>query len=359
MRWIEPFLEQSMLIMEHPVFRRFWYPTLALTDLAEGPKPFTLLGQPIVLWMQEAGRPAALVDRCPHRSARLSVDSLVVDGSLRCGYHGWRFNGQGACVLVPQMPELAPGARRGVRSFRCEARYGYAWVCLEEPLADIPHIRHSDDPGFRQVLEYAEDWSSNMLRITENALDIGHISFVHRRTFGDDANPAAPLIAMHPLENGVNFRCEVPVANRELQQRNLDIPEPQTLRIVDIKWYLPCTFVLHFTYPNGLIHEICGFATPIDNQRVRRIQFAYRNDTEADAPAAQVAEFDRAVAAEDRRILESTDFDYPLDPRDDVHMVIDRPGIEMRRVLRELLAAHEPGSAANGAAAASIEDLVR
>jgi phenylpropionate dioxygenase-like ring-hydroxylating dioxygenase large terminal subunit len=77
-----------MQIMQHPVFRQFWYPTLAATDLQSGPKPFTLLGENIVLWRQGDGTPAALEDRCPHRRARLSVDSYVVDGALQCGYHG-------------------------------------------------------------------------------------------------------------------------------------------------------------------------------------------------------------------------------------------------------------------------------
>jgi phenylpropionate dioxygenase-like ring-hydroxylating dioxygenase large terminal subunit len=334
-----------MLVMQHPVFRRFWYPTLALEDLRSGPKPFRLLGQDLVLWRNAAGEPAALEDRCPHRSARLSVDSLVVDGALRCGYHGWRFDPSGTCVLVPQAPDLVPGMRNAVRAFRAQARYGYVWVALEEPLLDIPHIRHSDDPSYRQVLEYAEDWRAGMLRVCENALDISHVSFVHRQTFGNDAKPVAPRLDLVPLEHGVNFRCRVPVANREAQQKNLNIAEDETLRIVDIRWLLPCTFILHFTYPTGLVHEICGFATPIDDGNVRRIQFAYRSDTEADAPAESVAAFDRSVGAEDRRMLESTDPDFPLDPRAEAHMFLDRPGLVMRELLRELIRKHDPNAA--------------
>lgn len=39
-----------MLITQEPIFRRFWYPTLRLHELDEGPRPFTLLGEDIVLW---------------------------------------------------------------------------------------------------------------------------------------------------------------------------------------------------------------------------------------------------------------------------------------------------------------------
>jgi len=197
-----------MLIMQHPVFRRFWYPTLALADLADGPKPFKLLSENIVLWRQANGAPAALEDRCPHRRARLSVDSYVIDGALQCGYHGWRFNAGGRCVLVPQMPDAQPGAKSQVKSYQCKERYGFVWVCLsEEPLLDIPYIRHSDDPAFRQVFEYDEDWKANAFVVCENALDIGHISFVHRKTFGNDQKPASPRLQIVPLDHGVNFNA--------------------------------------------------------------------------------------------------------------------------------------------------------
>jgi phenylpropionate dioxygenase-like ring-hydroxylating dioxygenase large terminal subunit len=331
-----------MLASQHPVFRRFWYPTLSLAELAAGPKPFRLLGEDIVLWLDGGGAPAALEDRCPHRQAKLSVDSQVVDGKLACGYHGWQFGGSGACLFVPQMPELKPGSKMAAKAYRCEARHGFAWVCLEEPLRDIPHIRHSDDPAFRQIFEYEEDWDANFLRVGENALDIGHVSFVHRATFGDDAKPAAPRLALHPLEGGVNFTCRVPVANRADQQRNLRIAATETVRQVDIRWLLPCSFILHFTYPTGLIHEICGFATPIDDHRCRRIQFVYRSDTEADAPGESVAAFDRKVAVEDRRMLESCPADYPLDPRAEAHMILDRPSLVMRQMLRALIREHDP-----------------
>jgi phenylpropionate dioxygenase-like ring-hydroxylating dioxygenase large terminal subunit len=334
-----------MQLMQHPVFRRFWYPTLATADIETGPKPFRLLGENIVLWRQADGSPAALEDRCPHRRAKLSVDSYVVDGALQCGYHGWRFGGNGRCLLVPQMPDLTPGPKHDVRRYKCQARYGFIWVCLEEEaLQDIPHIRHSDDPSFRQVFEYAEDWSANMLVVCENALDVGHISFVHRGTFGNDQKPAAPRLNLVPMENGVNFRCTVPVANRELQQKNLHIEEGETVRTVDIRWIMPCTFVLHFTYPTGLTHEICGFATPIDGQNIRRIQFVYRSDTEQDARAEQVAKFDRSVAAEDKRMLESCDSNFVLSPVLLAHMMLDRPGLVMRRMLSELISQHDPNA---------------
>ena len=326
-----------MLITQEPIFRRFWYPTLRLDELDDGPKGFTLLGQDIVLWKQQDGTPTALEDKCPHRSVKLSIDSLVVDDTLRCGYHGWRFDGSGGCVLVPQAPDTTPPARNAVTSFHCTERYGYVWVCLEEPVRDIPHLPFSDDPGFRQIFEYDQDWNANALRIAENALDLAHVSFVHRVTFGEDENPVAPPLSLFDVEDGIGVECELQVANRQDQQKNLNISEDHTMRFMRIQWLLPTLFTLRLKYPTGLIHQICGFATPIDDQHSHRCQFVYRNDTEEDAPAAEIAAFDKRVAEEDRAILESCGPDYPLDLHAEAHMWLDRPQLEMRKLLADWL----------------------
>ena len=329
-----------MLATQQPVLRRFWYPTLALEALRQGPQPFELLGEKVVLWQDEGGTPVALEDRCPHRSVPLSNDGRVIDGTLQCGYHGWRFNSEGACTLVPQSPGLDLSKRCRVKSYQCTVRYGFVWVCLEEPLEDIPHIPEAFDPSYRLVPEYAEVWQASAFRVAENALDIAHVSFVHRQTFGDEQEPVSPKLKVTALANGVEINTRVPVANYEEQQRNLNIPDDKTVRIVTIKWLRPSTFLLHFTYPNGLKHLIVGFATPMTDHSCYRIQFCLRNDTEADAPAEAVAAFDRAVGREDRKMLESAHYDFPLDLRAEFHMLLDQPSILMRRQLLQLLKQH-------------------
>ena len=60
------------LCTKQKVLRRFWYATLPVGKLQDGPKPFTLLGENIVLFLDGEGKPAALADRCCHRTAKLS-----------------------------------------------------------------------------------------------------------------------------------------------------------------------------------------------------------------------------------------------------------------------------------------------
>jgi hypothetical protein len=43
-----------MLNTKQPVLRRFWYAVMPI-DLKDGPRPFTLLGEPIVLFLDRKG----------------------------------------------------------------------------------------------------------------------------------------------------------------------------------------------------------------------------------------------------------------------------------------------------------------
>ena len=130
-----------MLTTKQKVLRRFWYAVMPLEDLAAGPKPFRLLGEDIVLFLGADGKPAALEGSllpshrpsCPRAGARTA--------RLVCGYHGWTYDRTGKVVHVPQFPVQQEVAELSTPAYHCEARYGYAWVALDEPLAPDPRCR--------------------------------------------------------------------------------------------------------------------------------------------------------------------------------------------------------------------------
>jgi len=332
-----------MLVTQQTVLRRFWYPVMPMAALADGPRAFTLLGAEIVLWLDAEGNPAAAIDRCCHRSARLSRGRCQ-GGLLQCGYHGWTFDRTGRTVRIPQRQDgdLAANTRIGIAAYHAAARYGYAWVCLGQPLAGIPDLPEADDTGFRCIDEFYETWDAPGLRIMENSFDNAHFSYVHQSTFGVAEDPVPAPFTIEPNETGFVMLSEVPVKNRELQQRNLKIAEAATVRRYEKIWYMPFSRRMKITYPNGLQHVIFTAATPIDDRRSQVVQFAFRNDTEADAPARDVIAFDRQVTMEDRAIVELCDPDVPLSLRggEEFHMGADGPGLEMRRQIKALLDAH-------------------
>ena len=139
-----------MLTSRQRIWRRFWHAVVPLDDLQSGPRPFRLLGEDIVLFLDQNGRPAALKDRCRHRTARLSK-GWCKDGQIVCGYHGWQYDREGRLTRIPQLdPHLRVPDER-VKTYPCQARYGYAWVALDDPVRPLFEVPEDSDPAFRRI----------------------------------------------------------------------------------------------------------------------------------------------------------------------------------------------------------------
>ncbi len=330
-----------MLVTQHPVFRRFWYPVIPMEQLADGPKPFTLLGTRIVLWLDAEGKPAATQDRCCHRTAQLSR-GFCENGNIVCGYHGWTFDRTGACVRVPQITEAARQPKYSIPGYHCQERYGYAWVALAEPLYGIPEIPEASTPGFRRIHEFYEPWECAALAFIENGFDLAHPSFVHRGTFGSNTDLTGIIEEITPFEGGFRATGSSQVRNSEAQKKNLGMTSETTTRLRTNAYWMPFAQRVGIGYPNGLNHIIVNIMTPIDDRHSQLVQFCFRNDTEEQAPAAGVIAFDRAVTLEDKYILETVDPDILLTGyhEREKSMGTDRPGLLIRKMLHELLVAH-------------------
>ncbi len=137
-----------MLVTKQPVLKQFWYPVLPIAHLLPSkPQPFELLGQRIVLWMDEDGKPAAVVDRCCHRSAQLSK-GVVVEGNIRCPYHGWCFNAEGVVFRFPNCNPgqfLRPTECRRTIAPNAMTTFGSVW---ENPSSQFQTFQNLRIPNF-------------------------------------------------------------------------------------------------------------------------------------------------------------------------------------------------------------------
>lgn len=340
-----------MLVTQQPVLRKFWHAVMPLSALANGPKPFTLLGENIVLFLDAAGAPAALKDRCCHRTAKLSkgwcVDAqgkTCGQGNLQCGYHGWTYAPSGQVVAIPQYEAgraISPDYK--TTAYPCTARYGYAWVALEDPVGEIPDIPEFADPAYRTIFQFYERWQTSPMRALENSFDNAHFSFVHRATFGVAASPKPSKYELVENETGFYAETVIAAANPERFKRISGVADAITTRHMRNAYFLPFSRRLDIEYPSGIRHIIINCFTPIDDGSMQLCQWLFRNDTEADCPAQMLIDFDAEITREDKDILESTDPDAVVDLRRrgvEYSMDSDRPGILIRRKLMELLARH-------------------
>jgi nitrite reductase/ring-hydroxylating ferredoxin subunit len=87
--------------------------------------------------------PPAAAPPAARRLAPLSEGRIEADGSLQCAYHGWQFDGRGACTHIPQLrsddraQQTACASRRAcVRAFPTQVVHGLLWVLPDSsPLA--------------------------------------------------------------------------------------------------------------------------------------------------------------------------------------------------------------------------------
>lgn len=181
-----------------------WYVACASRDLGRKPHTLTLYGRPLVLFRDEYGRPAALLDRCPHRNAPLSTGA-VRDGTLECGYHGWRFDREGACRFVPGLMGNGAPKGRDAEWYACREQDGFVWVYAtpgEAPSREPFRFPLVHDPRYT-VIRQTLDMEGTIHAVAENALDVPHTAFLHRGLFRSGASTREIEVRVSRTTNGV------------------------------------------------------------------------------------------------------------------------------------------------------------
>lgn len=177
--------------------REYWYPACLSKELRHNDaRPVTLVGDNLVLFRDADGLPRALENRCPHRSAMLSLGQVgaFAPGTLTCRYHGMTFDGSGTCVAyVGDGPDSPAIGKIRARGYPTEEVAGIVWVWMGDNPTPRPLFEHQ--PKAREVLTQRSllvqraqlDYSH--LNMVDNATDLTHVGCLHRTCllFGDQA----------------------------------------------------------------------------------------------------------------------------------------------------------------------------
>src|SRR5579871_5386395 len=120
--------------------RRYWLPAALAEELPQGgtPLPVRMLGEDLVLFRGEQGRPGLLAIHCSHRGADLSYGRLE-DGGLRCIYHGWLYDRDGNCLDQPGEP---------AGSTYHDKIHQLAYPCVERAGAIFAYLGPGEPPEF-------------------------------------------------------------------------------------------------------------------------------------------------------------------------------------------------------------------
>lgn len=166
-----------------PPFPNGWFHVCLSQNLAKGQvKELDLFGQKLVLFRGEDGVSSVLDGFCPHLGANLGVAGEVNKNCLKCCFHGWEFDKNGACTGIAGASVIPPGA--SLRKWPSEEKNGsiYVWHDAEnrEPTWRVDDI---DDINSGKYYCSGKTWShvnAHVQELPENGPDCAHFNVLHK-----------------------------------------------------------------------------------------------------------------------------------------------------------------------------------
>ena len=378
-----------------------WFPVARAADVGGAPIAVGAGGRPyVVLRLRPGAEVTALSARCPHRLAPLTTGS-VVDGTLECAHHGWRFTTDGRCVDIPSLGvDGTPPPRADLSApWAVEERDGWVWIAPERTVHHRPPraVAHTTaDPvpvlpgptgpvlgNLDASLEHAWHPVALAVELREGgwlAVRLLGRTWTLERT-GGEVTAAAPAWGVRELW-GVVW-----LAPAEPRGADLGPADPGGTWLPAVRTSVPAAVLADAlldptpAVPEVVLHE-GGFAgtwaggradvaTPFQVRRrddgTSRTVLVLLQPEDADStrvyvrvtlPGASRAERAAAVAqqrtelAADLRLLERADSPgLPLTMRAELHVPADRLGVALRRTLADwVVGVRATGAAAPGPA---------
>jgi 5,5'-dehydrodivanillate O-demethylase len=158
--------------------RRFWQPVYLSKSLEKrGTMRIRVLGEDYTLYRGDSGKPQIVDLRCAHRRTQLTTGWVEGD-SIRCMYHGWKYESSGQCVEQPaENPPFCQKVRIG--SYPTEEYlgliFGYFGPGEPPPFPRWPEFERPGTVG-ASVLQF----DCSFFQFCENVVDDVHLPFVHR-----------------------------------------------------------------------------------------------------------------------------------------------------------------------------------
>jgi vanillate O-demethylase monooxygenase subunit len=313
-----------------------WHPVAYSDEIGPDPVAVRLLDQQLVL-VKLNGVVNAFKDLCIHRGTALSLGK-VINNELQCAYHGWRFDGSGACTLIPSRPIGSIPNKAKIEKYLTADSAGLIWVCLTNtPKFPVPEFKEFSDSEYRTVKIPLYDWHSSAARRMENFVDFSHFPFVHEGILGLPDKTEIPDHEVHRNDTEIWFDLgvEEPTNNLKGDAETGDVVQRKPSRYTI---YMP--YSVRLDQPlEGENHFLLFMASaPLSRKEVRSFCFGSRNyDMDPSEDQKQI-DFQNLILEQDRVVVESQrPEELPIDLASELHVKgVDRVSIEYRRWLIEL-----------------------
>lgn len=209
-------------------------------------------GKDRVLFRTASGQPVLMDAYCPHLGAHMGHGGRVEGETLRCPFHGFRFDAEGGCVAT-EYGSRSPRTRVETLPLEENGDLLFAWHGSrgEGPSWQLPSL---DAPSFTPIKLEDIPLRTHPQEIAENSVDVGHLRVVHGYEAVEEREPLR--VEGPNLEARYRFR-------RRFEPTGL---APGVTVSIDIhQWGLGCAVVDTHVAPFGLRLRNYVLAMPVDN----------------------------------------------------------------------------------------------
>jgi phenylpropionate dioxygenase-like ring-hydroxylating dioxygenase large terminal subunit len=328
-QWLTEVNHKAATAPSDNVLHHYWHAVARSQDVTDKPLAVKLLDHPVVLWRSDTGI-VAFHDLCVHRGTPLSL-GWTENGYIVCAYHGWRYGADGMCKHIPSIPaERGIPAKARAIAYHCAEKYGLIWLCLKDPVADIPAFpQEIHDPSYRwEAYSSHGQWKANAARMIENLLDFSHFTWVHPGILGDPSNAACESSEITAVPGGFQYEIEQPVNRLKANSASI-----QRFTVI-----LPLTLFIERRQPDGPEKQTNIYCcTPMSDKETRFFRLSGRNYRDA-LSDEELNKKHQTIFEQDRVIVEAQrPEELPLDLAEELHLRgPDTAGLEYRRALREI-----------------------
>ena len=249
------------------------------------PKKIIINDTPITVWKDNHDRYSGIYDVCPHRGASLSNGRIDKENNcVVCPYHTFKYNSHGRLVQTPGQKQL-----RGndFYNYRTDVPYFKIvnlnnWLYLNKrPIfdvkTDLPDQNtiwlepEAGNESFRSI-SISKDFKMDARTVTENSLDILHISEVH--TFGNKKRPLPISRKLEKIAEGHHKYTYEYEAGEDSMASKLFGKKQLT---VENEYILPHYTVARVIF-GDYVNTVITSALPINENETRLFVKTYRNN---------------------------------------------------------------------------------
>jgi nitrite reductase/ring-hydroxylating ferredoxin subunit/regulator of replication initiation timing len=315
--WLLPLLAYtSSTAYDVPVrvsqYAHNWYVVATANSfLCKNPQKVVIRDTPITIWKDNTNHYAAISDICPHRGASLSKGRI--DKNLNCvvcPYHTFKFNPTGRMVQTPGSETVRNNDQYSLKTDvpYYEVKETNGWIYLRNtPKYEILPYETTNTMWVEPEAQYTnhryvtlqQTFEADARTVTENSLDILHISEVHR--FG---NRNRPLPTSEKID-------EYMAGEESIPRRIFG----ETTLTVENEYILPHYTVARVKFGH-FVNTIVTSALPIGDQKTKLFVKAYRDNWVFGNNALDIP-FDlitkrlmKKTLNEDKTVIDSVYFDH-------------------------------------------------